>query len=740
MEMDSQRRPDWALFLAFALPVGALLSRMFLSQELGTRPSMILFVMPVTLCAYLGGWRPGLVCTGFSALLAGFFLGTTFHISGSAGTLGIVEWGTFVFVGSVISYLAEHLHRSQERILRSEAQLAGIFNASMDAIITLDNAFTMLQINPATERMFGYNATQLLQRPVVKLIPQAEHERNLKILRSVADADASRTVTAGPATGLRADGGEFPVEATFSRLEIEGKPRFSLVLRDVSQRKAAENALRTREALYRGLFESLDEGVVLWNPDGRIATCNASAARILGYDVAEIVGLHYAEIPWRPHGPDEADFDPEKLSVAVIQRSGEPLRHRERQLTRRDGAQRWVMQTGLPLRLHHGDGPPHVIVAFTDITEQRQRTATIMQMADIVAHSQDAIVSKKLDGIITTWNPGAQTLFGYAPNEAIGQPFARLLIPQEARAGEQQIRECIARGERVAPFDLALLRKDGQSLQVSVTTSAVRDADQAIVGASIIARDITAQRRMEEAMRERDAAAEASRLKTEFLATMSHELRTPLTGVIGFTEYLATGQAGPLNDEQAESLDTIYKSSQHLLGLINSILDLSRIEADKMELMPEDFVVADAVDEVCDGLSPLAKKKRITVTRAIAAEVATATLDRGKFKQVLFNLLSNAVKFTDEGGSVGVEIIAQPARRLALRVTDSGIGIDPKDVDKLFKNFHQLDNSNTRRHEGAGLGLALTKKIVELQQGIITVESAPGKGSVFTVILPCAAA
>ena len=733
--VTDRRRIEWAYVLAVLLPAAGLLARLAVGEAAGSHPALILFVIPITLCAYLGGLGPGLLCTLCSALVTYYFFGGTLDAAGRFSVFAVVQWLTFAGAGGLISYLAERLHKSQERILRSEAQFTGIFNASMDAIVTLDEQLNIRHVNPATEKMFGYRAAELLGTPILRLVPPVEHERNLAIHRSVADAEAAHAFASGPATGLRADGTQFPVEASFTRLDTDGNRQFSLVLHDISRRQAALDALRDRESLYRGLFESLDEGVVVWNPDGRIGACNASAERILGYSNAEIVGLHYADIPWQPRGPDEAAFDPEKLSVAVIQRTGEPVRSRERRLTRRDGTEIWTLQTGIPLHLH-GEARPHAIVAFTDITEQRQRNATISQMAGIVANSQDAIISKKLDGTIETWNPGAQALFGYTPEEAVGQPFARLLMSPEQQAAEQQIRSQIARGEQAASFEMALLRKDKQPVQVSVTASPLRDANQAIAGVSIIARDVTARRRMEEALRERDAAAEASRLKSEFLANMSHELRTPLTGVIGFTEYLAAGQAGPLNDEQAESIDTIYKSSLHLLDLINGLLDLSKIEAGKMELLPEAFAVREVVDEVCDGLSPMARKKHIEVRRSVADEVATVTLDRAKFKQVIYNLLSNAVKFTDDGGRVGVEVVQQQEGRLAIRVSDTGIGIAPRDVDKLFKNFHQLDSGNARRHEGAGLGLALTKKIVELQHGIITVESAPGQGSVFTVILP----
>jgi signal transduction histidine kinase len=220
------------------------------------------------------------------------------------------------------------------------------------------------------------------------------------------------------------------------------------------------------------------------------------------------------------------------------------------------------------------------------------------------------------------------------------------------------------------------------------------------------------------------------------MANMSHELRTPLNGIIGFAEFLVDEKRGALNDKQKEYLNDILNSGRHLLQLINDILDLSKVEAGKMELFPESFSVQKAVEEVCSVTSPLAKKKYIALQIDISPMLGCVTLDKQKFKQVLFNLLSNAVKFTDNGGRI--RIVAAPCDedRLRLRVSDTGIGIRKEDFSKLFAEFQQLESGSNRRYEGTGLGLALTKRIVEFQGGSVSVESQVGTGSTFTVLLP----
>jgi protein-histidine pros-kinase len=217
---------------------------------------------------------------------------------------------------------------------------------------------------------------------------------------------------------------------------------------------------------------------------------------------------------------------------------------------------------------------------------------------------------------------------------------------------------------------------------------------------------------------------------------MSHELRTPLNGIIGFGQVLLGGRPGPLNDKQREFLGDILDNGRHLLQLINDVLDLSKVEAGRMEFFPEPFSVRKAIEEVCAVIVEIAHRKNITVHRAVDPAVDAVTLDQQKFKQVLFNLFSNAVKFTNEGGRVDVRVSPHDETRLRLQVRDTGIGIKAEDFDKLFVEFQQLDSGPARQHQGTGLGLALTRKIVEFQQGSISVESEPGKGSTFTVTLP----
>jgi len=217
---------------------------------------------------------------------------------------------------------------------------------------------------------------------------------------------------------------------------------------------------------------------------------------------------------------------------------------------------------------------------------------------------------------------------------------------------------------------------------------------------------------------------------------MSHELRTPLNGIIGFTEFLFDEKPGPLKPKQKEYLGDVLSSARHLLQLINDVLDLAKVEAGKMELHPETFPVLQAVEEVAAVIKGMAQKKQISVGIKIGDGLNAVRLDQHKFKQVLYNLLSNAIKFSDDGGQIAIRAQLLDTRQIEVQVRDTGIGIKAEDISRLFTEFEQLDSGTARRFEGTGLGLALTKKIVEFQGGRISVESELGKGSVFTVVLP----
>ncbi|WP_333655599.1 response regulator [Dissulfurispira sp.] len=397
-------------------------------------------------------------------------------------------------------------------------------------------------------------------------------------------------------------------------------------------------------------------------------------------------------------------------------------------------------------------------------------------LKNVLDNSADIIITTDTEGSIVEFNRGASRLLGYSKEEIIGEKAENLWV----RPGERnEILKILEREGYVSNHETQLITKDGRNIDVSLTLSFILSSKKGIIGTVGIGKDITEKKKLERAIEERNlelhelnekleekviertmelekANSElerSNRLKSQFIATMSHELRTPLNSILGFSELLMDEVFGTLTEKQKRYVNNIYNSGSHLLQLINNILDIAKIESGKMELHYEAFSVRHAISEVETVIKPLTDKKNQNLNIKIDNKVSVIKADKVKFKQILYNLLSNAVKFTQDGGDIFLEteLISSenisysvknpnicPGNESCLRisVTDTGIGIKKENHEKIFSEFEQVDSSFSRRYEGTGLGLALTKKLVELHGGEIFVESEEGKGSRFTVILP----
>jgi PAS domain S-box-containing protein len=383
---------------------------------------------------------------------------------------------------------------------------------------------------------------------------------------------------------------------------------------------------------------------------------------------------------------------------------------------------------------------------------ERLRTAVELQATNELLREKTSVLDlaqvlvRDMESRIVEWNLGAERIYGFSKEEALGRISHELLNTQFPEP-PAQIEDTLRRRGKWEG-ELVHRKRDGGRLIVSSQWVLHRDSAGYPIRILETNTDITDRKQAEEELkvlnetlemrvRERTAQAEAAnRMKSAFLANMSHELRTPLNGIIGFAEFLVDGKPGPINPKQKEYLQDILNSGQHLLQLINDVLDLAKVEAGKMELNPENFSLGKAIEEVCAATKPIVQKKGIRLEANVAPELGYVTLDQQKFKQVLYNLLSNAVKFTDDGSKVEIGVAMYDGYRFKLSVQDTGIGIKAEDLSRLFKEFEQLGSGAARRYEGTGLGLALTRRIVELHGGTIGVESEVGKGSTFTVVLP----
>jgi two-component system sensor histidine kinase/response regulator len=503
-------------------------------------------------------------------------------------------------------------------------------------------------------------------------------------------------------------------------------PRMAGTTQDVTAERAAQVARQEIENRQSIVLSSLpDTMIMVYDRDLRCSLLQGAMLEQLGLNPAQFDGRLLSEM-----------LAPEPLKAL------EPFITQA--LTGEHASTEFPSSDG---RTYHVDIAPYrseagaITGAFTvwrDITDRLERDRQTRQLATIVEQSEDAIIAKSSDGIITDWNQGAELLYGYAAADVVGQSIS-LLVPPERHGEDRELLGRALNREAVPQFETTRIREDGSRVEVSISVSPLYGADESVIGASVIARDMTERKQMEDNLRaSREQALEASRLKSEFVANMSHEIRTPLNGVVSMAELLLDT---PLNTEQGEYAQVALTSAEALMRVINDILDFSKIEAGKLEIVAEDFSVRAAVNEVGEILGFTALERGLDVDVSIDPEVAEVVRgDGSRVRQVLMNLLSNAIKFTTEGEvriTVGVEEAGGGGDECArFEVIDTGIGIPADRLDALFEPFSQADATTTRRYGGTGLGLCISKQLVELMGGAIGCESEPGKGSRFWFTIP----
>jgi PAS domain S-box-containing protein len=381
--------------------------------------------------------------------------------------------------------------------------------------------------------------------------------------------------------------------------------------------------------------------------------------------------------------------------------------------------------------------------SFRDVTERRRLEQGQWRMAAIVESSNDAIVSKTLDGIITSWNNAAREMFGYTAEEVIGK-HVTILMPPDRVDEEPTIIKRLKNGDRIEHYETIRQRKDGTRLHVSLTVSPIKAANGQIIGASKIARDITdrvraAEERAHLLDAERAARYEAERIslmKDEFLANLSHELRTPLNAILGWSQLLASGQMS--EDETRTGIDTIERNARAQTQLIEDLLDMNRIISGKIRLDVQLVNVGKVVHTAIESVRPAAEAKGIKLRAILDPMAEPVSGDPNRLQQVVWNLLSNAVKFTPKEGKIDA-LLQRINSHIEIMVHDSGQGISAEFLPHVFERFRQADSSTTRKHAGLGLGLAIVKQLVELHGGTVHADSpGEGLGATFVVRLPLA--
>jgi len=521
-----------------------------------------------------------------------------------------------------------------------------------------------------------------------------------------------------------------------------------LAMEDVTARKRAEEALLKAGALQSAIFNSANFSSIATDEKGVIQIFNVGAERMLGYTAAEVMNkITPADIS----DPQEVITRAKALSAelgtkiapgfeALVFKASRGIEDiYELTYIRKDESRFPAIVSVTALRDEQGEIIGYLLIG-TDNTARKQVEAERMVLdqrlrdqqfytRSLIESNIDALITTDPRGIITDVNKQMEALTGCTRDELIGAPFKDYFTdPERAEAGIK----LVLGQSKVTDYELTARARDGKETVVSYNATTFHDRDRKLQGVFAAARDVTERKRYEQSLKQ------ANRAKSVFLANMSHELRTPLNAIMGYSEMLQEEAAERQLDGFGADLEKINGAGRHLLALINDILDLSKIEAGKMELFLESFDIAKMIDEVASTIRPMVEKNANTLHIERVADLGAMHADQIKVRQGLFNLLSNAGKFTHDG-TITLKVerqLMEGSEWIMFCVADTGIGLSHEQIVKLFQDFTQADASTTRKFGGTGLGLALTRRFCQIMGGDVTVHSMPGEGSIFTIKLP----
>ena len=507
----------------------------------------------------------------------------------------------------------------------------------------------------------------------------------------------------------------------------------------LDRRSASSRPGSEPDSLYRLLVEAVrDYAIFALDATGHVRTWNPGAQRFKGYTADEIIGRHFSTF----YPPEDVAARKPEIELEIATRDG--VVEDEGWRVRKDGTRFWALVVITALRDDSG-----TLVGFAkvtrDLTERRMAEEALRESEErfrlLVQNVRDyGIFVLDPTGHVASWNSGAQSITGYTTEEILGRHFSTFYPEEDIESGKPPWELEVATAEGRFEEEGWRVRKDGARFWANVVITALHDESGRLVGFAKVTRDLTDRREAQEralAEARRAAAAEAAnRTKAEFLASMSHELRTPLNAIGGYAELMEMELRGPVTEEQRADLGRIRRSQQHLLGIINDILNYSRMEAGRIAFVAERLALASVTDSVLPMLEPQFHSKGLTLDRGACAPDAVAYADRSKVEQILVNLLSNASKFTPEGGrvTVGFDVRGKCAR---LSVSDTGPGVPEDKREAIFEPFVQLGRSLTTAQEGTGLGLAISRDLARAMGGDLRYSVAgEGDGATFILELP----
>ena len=620
---------------------------------------------------------------------------------------------------------------------REEERLRHIVEAAPNALLIVSQTGQITLANAQAEKLFGYARAELIGRPVETLLPKRFRAAFPRQRDRYFAQPRPRTMNSGHGLyGLHKDRREIPVEIGLNPFETQEGTFVLASIVDITERRQADALLRQQASL----LDLTTEAILTWTEDGVITYWNQGATDLYGYTAQEAMGCNSYELLKTQLGPGL----PAVLDTLRSHGSWSgALTHVSKQGTVLSIESNMVM----PLM----DGPRLVLETNRDVTARKLAEAALQEterrLSDLFDNTSDLIQSVSPEGKFLFVNAAWYRTLGYG-HEDLDTITMFDVIDPESRDHCHEMFAKVMSGEQLDKLEVRFRTKDGRTLDLEGNASC-QFKDGRPIATRAIFHDVTERQRREAATRalnealERQAAEltaaksraeSADRLKSAFLATMSHELRTPLNSILGFTGIILQGLTGPLNPEQTKQLGMVQGSARHLLALINDVLDISKIEAGEVDVALVPFDLSASISKVIGIVAPLAEQKGLALRVDVATGIGELVSDARRVEQVLLNLVNNAIKFTQQG-EVALKALMS-GNGVLMKISDSGIGIKPEDLQALFQPFRQIDAGIGRVHEGTGLGLAISRRLAGLLGGEISVTSEWGKGSTFSFQLP----
>ena len=595
----------------------------------------------------------------------------------------------------------------------AETHMQWLLESAPDAMAVVGPDGLVILVNAEMERLFGYPRAELIGQPIELLVPERFRAAHPGHRARYAREPRTRPMGAGlNLHARRRDGSEFPAEISLASMETNDGTLVTAAIRDVSERRRVEERFRL-------FIESAPDAVVVVDRQGTIVLVNAQTETIFGYAREELLGRSVEKLVPKSYRDSHPRRRDEFFANPKVRSMGSGL---ELYGLRKDGTQFPIEISLSPLEM---DGTMLVSSAIRDLTERRKADEARFRLAAIVDSSDDGIISTTLDGMVTSWNGGAEAIFGYSDEEMLGQPLS-VLLPSDRQDEEDVMLARLRRGERVDHYDAVRLRKDGREIAVSMTMSPIRDHSGTLVGASKVARDITERKQAEYAIaRAKEAAETASREYEAFSYSVAHDLRAPLRALDGFSQALLHDYGNVLDDTGRGYLNRVRDSAQYMAQLIDNLLLLARVTQRELTDRPVDLTHL--------ARSALARLRAGTPDREVEVVVEERLVARGDERLLgiaMENLLGNAWKFTRNQPHARIEFgRLDTSRPPTYFVRDNGAGFDMTFSAKLFGVFQRLHTAN--EFEGTGIGLATVERVIRRHGGRIWAESAVDQGATF---------